>query len=79
MSLGLSSGSVQDGEMKTLMKLEDLVSIDLLADFLSGTQAVAFSILSDKDACYQWMQATLVRFSYLTLPRQYKGIVIRYL
>ena len=24
MSLGLSSGSVQDGEMKTLMKLEDL-------------------------------------------------------
>ena len=39
----MSSGSVQDGEMKTLMKLEDLVSIDQLADFLSGTQAVAFS------------------------------------
>ena len=79
MSLGFSSGSVQDGEMKTLMKLEDLVSIDPLVDFLSGTQAVAFSVLSDKDVCYQWIQATLVRFSYLTLPRQDKGIVIRYL
>ena len=31
------------------MKLEDLVSIDQLVDFLSGTQAVAFSVLSDKD------------------------------
>ena len=61
------------------MKLEDLVSINQLADFLSGTQTVAFSVLSDKNACYQWMQATLVRFSYLTLPRQDKGIVIRYL
>ena len=59
MSLGLSSGSVQDGEMKTLMKLEDLISIDQLADFLSGTQAVTFSVLSDKDVCYQWIQATL--------------------
>ena len=27
------------------MKLEDLVSIDPLVDFLSGTQAVAFSVL----------------------------------
>ena len=61
------------------MKLEDLVSIDQLVDFLSGTQAVAFSVLRDKDVCYQWIQATLVRFSYLTLPRQDKGIVIRYL
>ena len=57
------------------MKLEDLVSIDQLVDFLSGTQAVVFSVLSDKDACYQWIQATLVRFSYLTLPRQDKSIV----
>ena len=35
------------------MKLEDLVSIDQLVDFLSGTQAVAFSVLSDQDVCYQ--------------------------
>ena len=44
------------------MKLEDLVSIDPLVDFLSGTQAVAFSVLSDKDVCYQWIQATLFNF-----------------
>ena len=34
------------------MKLEDLVSIDLLADFLSGTQAVAFEVASDKQSHY---------------------------
>ena len=65
--------------MKTLMKLEDLVSREQLEDFLSGTQEVAFSILSDKDACYHRMQARLVRISYLTLTRQDKGIVICYL
>jgi hypothetical protein len=34
--------------MKTIMKLEDLTTIDQLEDFLSGTQAVAFSVISDK-------------------------------
>ena len=29
------------------MKLEDLTTIDQLEDFLSGTQAVAFSVISD--------------------------------
>ncbi len=61
------------------MKLEELVSIDQLSEFLAGTQAVAFSILSDKDACYQWIQGELVKFHYLTLPKQDRGIVIRYL
>ena len=36
--------------MKTIMKLEDLTTIDQLTDFLSGTQVVAFSVISDKDA-----------------------------
>jgi len=65
--------------MKTIMKLEDLTTIDQLVDFLAGTQAVAFSIISDKDACYRWIQGELVRFRYLTLPRQRKGVVVRYL
>jgi len=65
--------------MKTIMKLEDLTSIDQLVDFLSGTQAVAFSVISDKDACYRWIQGELVKFRYLTLSRQGKGVVIRYL
>jgi hypothetical protein len=54
--------------MKTIMKLEDLTTIDQLEDFLSGTQAVAFSVISDKDACYRWIQGELVKFRYLKLP-----------
>src|SRR3989337_2569881 len=65
--------------MKTIMKLEDLTTVDQLTDFLSGTQAVAFSVLSDKDAGYRWIQGELVKFRYLTLSRQDKGVVIRYL
>lgn len=65
--------------MKTIMKLEDLTTIDQLTDFLSGTQAVAFSVISDKDACYRWIQGELARFHYRGLPRADKGVVIRYL
>jgi transposase InsO family protein len=65
--------------MKTIMKLEDLTTIDQLIDFLSGTQAVAFSVISDKDACYRWIQGELIKFRYLKLSRQGKGVVIRYL
>jgi transposase InsO family protein len=65
--------------MKTIMKLEDLTTIDQLEDFLSGTQAVAFSVISDKDTCYRWIQGELVKFRYLRLSRHGKGVVIRYL
>ncbi|MFZ5595276.1 MAG: hypothetical protein ACOY4D_13660 [Pseudomonadota bacterium] len=40
---------------------------------------MAFSVLSDKDACYCWLQGELVKFRYLALSRQDKGVVIRYL
>jgi hypothetical protein len=65
--------------MKTIMKLEDLTTIDQLDAFLTGTQAVAFSVISDKDACYRWIQGELVKFRYLSLSRQGKGVVIGYL
>ena len=61
------------------MKLEDLMTIDQLVDFLADTQAVAFSVISDKDACYCWIQGELVKFGYLRLSRPGKGVVIRYL
>ncbi len=61
------------------MKLEDLSTIDQLTDFLSGTHPVAFSVISDKDSCYRWIQGERVKFGYLTLSRQGKGIVTRYL
>ena len=35
------------------MKLEDLMTIDQLVDFLTGTQAVAFSVICAKDARYR--------------------------
>jgi hypothetical protein len=65
--------------MKTIMKLEDLTTVEQLKDFLSGTQAVVFSVVSDKDAGYRWIQGELVKFRYLMLPRADKGVVIRYL
>lgn len=65
--------------MKTIMKLDDLTTIAQLTDFLSGTQAVAFSVIDDKDACYRWIQRELVKLRYLTLPRTDKGVVMRYL
>jgi hypothetical protein len=79
MSLKPAGDLFMTGGMKTIMKLEDLTTINQLEDFLSGTQAEAFSIISDKDACYRWIQGELVKFRYLRLSRQGKGVVIRYL
>tara|TARA_B100000315_G_C14235604_1_gene432990 strand:+ start:150 stop:302 length:153 start_codon:yes stop_codon:yes gene_type:complete len=45
--------------IKTIMRLEDLKTIDQLSAFLSGTQAVAFSIILGEDDCYRWIQAAL--------------------
>lgn len=61
------------------MRLEYLTVIEPLTEFLSGTQAVAFSLISDKDDCYRWIQRELVKFRYLTLSRQGKGLVNGYL
>ena len=64
------------------MKLKDLKAIEQLEDFLSGTQAVAFSVISDKDTCYRWIrwiQGERVKFRYLQCARPEKGVVIRYL
>ncbi len=65
--------------MKAIMKTEELTTIEHLSNFLEGTQAVAFTISSDKDKRYRWLQRELVRFDYLSLNKPDKGIVIRYL
>ncbi|MCP4048577.1 MAG: transposase family protein [Gammaproteobacteria bacterium] len=65
--------------MKTIMKLEDLKTIDQLSEFLSGTQTVAFSIILDKDECYSWIEKVLFKFQYRKLGKQDKGVLIRYL
>ena len=61
------------------MNLDNLTHIDQLAEFLSGTQTVAFSVLSSPAARYEWVQKTLIRFRYLTLSRRHQGVVIRVL
>ena len=46
--------------------------------FLEGTEAVCFEIES-KEERYRWIQATLVKFGYLTLGKVDKGILTRYI
>jgi len=46
---------------------------------LSDTQAVAFSVISNKHDGYRWIQHELAKFRYLMLSRQGKGVVIGYL
>ena len=65
--------------MKTIVKLEDLKTINQLTEFLSGTQAVAFSIINNKDDCYRWIQGVLYKFRYSRLGKPDKGVLIRYL
>ncbi|MBL4681904.1 MAG: transposase family protein [Pseudomonadales bacterium] len=61
------------------MKLKELTTINQLADFLSGAQSVAFTVVDNKDACYRWIQGELAKFSYMTLSKSDKGVVIQYL
>jgi len=61
------------------MKLEDLKTVSEVANFLSGTQAVAFCVLSEKDERYRWIEGELIRFRYLTLGKREKGVIVRYL
>ncbi len=65
--------------MKTIMKLNELTTLDQLAQFLDGTQAVIFTLNTVKKERYQWIQHELVRFQYPLLKKADKGIVIRYL
>ncbi len=61
------------------MNTEDLTPIGQLSAFLQGAQPVAFEVASDKNSRYRWIQRALVKFHYLTLSKQDKGVLIRYL
>lgn len=65
--------------MKTIMNIAELTAIAQLADFLPGSQPVAFSVPGSKDGCHRWILSVLVKFGYTALPRRDKPIVIRYL
>ena len=64
--------------MKTIMKLEELTTIEQLSQFLDGTQAVIFKVNTLKEERYQWIQHELVRFDYMAINKVNKGVVIRY-
>ncbi|MFK5947509.1 MAG: hypothetical protein QM500_01910 [Methylococcales bacterium] len=61
------------------MDIENLKNIEDLEHFIQGNQAVAFTLLGDKNERYKFIQKTLVKFRYLTLKKSDKGTVNHYL
>jgi len=64
--------------MVIYMSDKKIETVDDIRAFLEGTVEVEFSI-AEKDACYQWMQHSLVKFSYLSCSKKEKGLIARYL
>ncbi len=60
------------------MKLEQLNTLDAIRQFLEGTQAVTFSVATNKAERYRWVQKTLVKHRYMLLGKTDKGTVTRY-
>src|SRR5664279_2680202 len=65
--------------MKPIMNINDLNTIEQMEQFLTGSQAVAFLVASNKDECYLGIQRTLVKFRYASLNKRSKGVVVRFL
>ena len=53
--------SVHDNEMKTIMNLDSLETLEQIEEFLLGTQPVAFGVVSTKQERYDWLQKTLIK------------------
>lgn len=61
------------------MNADKLNSLDQIAAFLDGTQAIAFGVASNKAERHQWVQKTLARFHYNALGKADKGVLLHYL
>ncbi len=61
------------------MNLSQLTTLDTIHQCLNGTQAVAFSVATDKQARYRWVQKTLVIHGYMLLGKADKGTLTGYL
>ena len=61
------------------MTINNLDTIESLELFLDGNQPVVFSVFGGKQERYQFIQKTLIKFRYFTLPKKDKGTVIHYL
>ena len=55
-----------------------ITTLEQVRRFLKGTEVIGFAI-KDKKERYAWIENTLVRFRYLELTKQDKGLIIRYL
>ena len=61
------------------MKIDNLKTIEEMELFLSGSQAIAFTVASSKDERYRFIEGLLKRFRYTQLKRRDKGVVIQFL
>lgn len=61
------------------MSIDNLKTVEEMAAFLSGSQAIAFGVASTKDERYAFIEKILKRFSYQHLKRSEKGTVICFL
>lgn len=64
--------------MVIYMNDKKIQTTDDIRTFLDGTADVKF-LITGKDDRYLWIQQTLVRFRYLSLGRNERGLVLRYL
>lgn len=65
--------------MNTIMKLDNLNRVEQMRDFLAGTQAVAFTVVTGKEERYRCIESLLCRIGYAKLKRQDKGVVMLFL
>jgi hypothetical protein len=61
--------------MRAIMNIENLTTIESLDNFLKGNQIIAYRVLGSKLDRYQLIRKTLVKFSYMTIPKKDKGVV----
>jgi len=64
--------------MNTIMDDTQIETIEQVRRFLAGSGAMRMAI-SSKTECYEWIQATLVRFEYLTMKKAERGSLLKYL
>ena len=62
-----------------MMNLENVKSVEEIAEFLTGTQPVVFEVLSHKDERYEWIRKTLYRFDYRKLKKKHRGMLVKLL
>ncbi len=61
------------------MNLDKLKTIEQMASFIDGSQAIAFVVASTKEERYQIAERMLRRFHYQKLKRRKKGTIIQFL